>query len=132
MDDIKHFIGRIHFATEQANPCTITGLWGELDVEQMFPNIPEPLIAQPIQFYWSLLCKSKGGQGNEFCFFLHKSGDKSLDHVARPSTRTDSYLKFTINPVLAFMHWGLIFNGRRVSLSSIFAQTTGCPMRASF
>ena len=133
MHKIKHFLSDIRTAAEpaQTRPHTQPGLWGELDVEEMFPHIPKPLISEAIKHYWSLMCRSKGGQDHEFAFLLHKSGDKSLDRVARPSTRTDSYVKFSIHDLLAFTHWNLIFNGCLVSFSGVYEQTTGCPMGRS-
>ena len=131
MHDIKHFVRRLRTANAQENPHTQPGLWGELDVEEVFPNIPKPLIAEAMKFYWSLMCRAQGGADHEFAFFLHKSGDKSLDHVARPSPRTDSDVKILVNDLLAFTHWDLIFNRRLVSFSGIYEQTTGCPMGGS-
>ena len=131
MHDIKHFVGSLCTTQTQTDPSVQPGMWGELDVEEVFPNIPKPLISEAIKHYWSLMCRSQGGHDHEFAFFLHKSGHKSLDHFARPSTGTDSHMKFSIHNLLAFTHWDLIFNVRLVSFSGIHEQTTGCPMGGS-
>ena len=129
MHDIKGFVEKLRKQTQPHVQPEIA-LWGELDVEEMFPNIPKPLIAEAVSFYWSLLCRNKQGTPGDFVFFLHKSGDKQLDHVARPR-KTDAYYRFTLNDLLAFIQWDLCFNDRLVSFSSIFSQTTGCPMGGS-
>ena len=131
MHDVKHFVGNLRAAHDDTltEPSAQPGLWGELDVEGMIPNIPKPLISEAIKQYWSLMCRSQGGEDHEFAFSLHKSGDKSLDYVARPSTRTDSDM--CINDLHAFTHSDFAFNGRLVSFLGIYEQTTGCPMGGS-
>ena len=129
--DVKHFVGNLRAAHDDTltEPSAQPGLWGERDVEEIFPNIPKPLISEAKKHYWSLMCRSQGGQDHKFAFFLHKSGEKLLDHVASPSTRTDSYMY--INDLHAFTQWDLAFNGRLVSFLGIHEQTTGCPMGGS-
>ena len=129
MHEIKGFVEKLRKQT-QPNTRPENALWGELDVEEMFPDTPKPLIAEAVSFYWSLLCRNKQGTPKDFVFFLHKSGDKQLDHVARPR-ETDAYFSFTLNDLLAFIQWDLCFNDRLVSFSSVFSQTTGCPMGGS-
>ena len=129
MHEIKTFVEQLRKQTQQGEQAR-NALWGELDVEEMFPNIPKPLIAQAVSFYWGLLCRQKQGTPKDFVFFLHKSGDKTLDHVAR-LRKTDAYLRFTLHDLLAFIQWDLCFNARLVSFSSIYNHTTGCPMGGS-
>ena len=104
--------------------------WGELDVEEMFPNIPKHLIPTAVRFYWDMMCRAQGKRPSDLVFHIHKSSDKMLDHAAGPS-RSQSFHRVPLNDLIAFIHWDLLFNDRLVNFSSIFAQQTGCPMGGS-
>ena len=126
MHELRGFVEKLR---ESQSPHS-DSFWGELDVEEMFPNIPKHLIPTAVQYYWSMMCRAQHRHPNDMVFHIHKSGDKSLDHAAAPS-RSQSYHKVPLNDLIAFVHWDLLFNDRLVNFSSVFSQQTGCPMGGS-
>ena len=126
MHELRGFVEKLR----ESQPPHSDSFRGELDVEEMFPNIPKHLIPTAVHFYWNMMSRAHHKRPSDLVFHIHKSSDKSLDHVAAPS-RSQSYHRPPLNDLIAFIHWDLLFNDRLVNFSSVFSQQTGCPMGGS-
>ena len=124
MQDLRHFVTRL-----RAHPDP-HAVWGELDIEEMFPNIPKSTIPRSIEFLWGQLCKSKGMTSGELCFAIHRAGLRQLDHLARRG-KNNAYIFLGIQDVFNFVQWDLTFNTGMTHFSSIWEQCLGCPIGGS-
>ena len=118
MEEVKSFVDKLPKG-ESPN-----GFWGELDLVEMFPNIPREKVIKATTFFWETLCKKNGWLPRRSGFMIHKGGLRTLDKLSPNSTDGD-FSFFRFNDVLAFLQWELLFNDRFVHFSSILKQTTG-------
>ena len=100
----------------ESQPRHSGSLWGELDAEEMFPNIPKHLIPTAVQFYWNMIFRAQEKRPSDLVFHIHKSSDKSLDHAAGPP-RSQSYHRVPLNDLVAFIHWDLLLNDNFIDFS---------------
>ena len=124
MENLKSFVHKLR--GEGVTP----GLWGELDVVEMFANIPRPLVVMALEHYWQLLCEARGCSSDRLIFHVHKGGLRSLDYIGAPS-RDSSFHHLSFHDVLSFVVWDLTWNDCFVHYSSVFCQCKGVPIGGS-
>ena len=82
-------------------------VWGELDVEEVFPHILRVLWA--LEHQWDMLCEKRGAGLGDLFFHIHKAGIQSLDFVG-PSSRDPLFHHLSFNDLLSFVVWDLACN----------------------
>ena len=103
-------------------------VWVELDLVEMFPNIPREEVETALVYLHRELLK-KMGRSSELTFFIAKGGFRRLDNCVRGDR--GSFLFFTFSDVLAYTIFDMQFNTLFVAYSSVFTQTTGTPIGGS-
>ena len=99
--------------------------WVELDLVEMFPNIPRDKILVAVKHFWSVLCKDKHLHPHSSGFRIHKPGVRPLDSISAGGASDSAYQFFPIHDILLLLSWDLQLNDRFVHFSSVFRQTTG-------
>ena len=123
MDQLLDFV--------RTHPQTSTGqVWTELDLVEMFPNIPRHVIPKSVEHFWDLLCETKPKPHTDLGFHIPKAGVKQLDHVARKS-QDPAFNFLSRADLMCLLHWDSQFNDRFCHFSSVVAQTTGTPIGGS-
>ena len=98
--------------------------WGELDVEEMFPNIRRSEVAQAVQAIFSEVTRGARIPTHEAFFKIHKGGVKRMDGIAR-KTRDNAFQFVPMGDLLNFLWFELWSNGQFVHFSFVFRQRTG-------
>ena len=104
--------------------------WTELDLVEMFPNIPRHVIPESVDFFWHQFCAGKPKPHHDLGFKIHKSGVKQLDAITRKSGDAGFHF-MTYNDLMCLLCWDSSFNDRFSHYSSVLAQTTGTPIGGS-
>ena len=111
-------------------PVTPQQEWTELDLVEMFPNIPRHVIPRFVEFFWKRYRDDKPKPHHDLGFKVHKAGVKQLDALARKSNDA-SFHFLTYNDLMCLLCWDSSFNDRFSHFSSVLAQTTGTPIGGS-
>ena len=122
---IKTWLSRI-----DVSRATGTGLpfWTEMDVKEMFPEIPRSDIIPALVWIHDQLKEKKKTRG-PVEFYLAKDGNRKMDNTAHGSK--DFFYKFTFHDVVHYMVFELHLGDIFVSLSSVMSQNTGIPIGGS-
>ena len=80
--------------------------WVELDLVEMFPNIPREKILVAVKHFWAVLCKECHIHPHSSGFHIHKPGIRPLDSI---SAGGSAYQFFSIHDVLLLLSWDLKF-----------------------
>ena len=123
MDQLLHFVRSHLRVTPQQE-------WTELDLVEMFPNIPCHVIPKSVEFFWKLYCADKPKPHHDLGFKIHKAGVKQLDALARKSNDA-SFHFLTYNDLMCLLCCDSSFDDRFSHFSSVLAQTTGTPVGGS-
>ena len=100
----------------------------ELDLVEMFPNIPRDEVETALSFLHSELMKKMGETG---ClnFFIARGGMRRLDNCTQGDRA--SFMYFTFHDVLAYTAFDIVFNTLFCASSLVFTQVTGTPIGGS-
>ena len=127
MTDLLGFVRELMHRQEQGRRHEHC-VWVELDLVEMFPNIPRHEIETALTYLHKELLK-KMGRSSELTFFIAKGGFRRLDNCVRGDR--GSFLFFTFSDVLAYTIFDMQFNTLFTVFSSVFTQTTGTPIGGS-
>ena len=94
----------------------------ELDLVEMFPNVPREDIPVAVQFYYEQVTAARHLK-TPF-FNIHKHGLRTLDFLGAQG-RDSNFFSFSLSDILAYTEFELTFNDAFVFYASIFRQTTG-------
>ena len=79
--------------------------WVELDLVEMFPNIPRGKVPTAVQHFWSTMCEEKHLHKESSGFRVHKPGLRPLDSISAAGNHDSSYQFFPIHDVLLLLSW---------------------------
>ena len=105
-----------------------TPFWTEMDVKEMFPEIPRSDIIPALVWIHDQLKLSKKTRG-PVEFYIAKDGNRRTDNTFHGSR--DFFYKFTFQDIVHYMLFELHINDVFVSLSSVMSQNTGIPIGGS-
>ena len=103
-------------------------IWVELDLVEMFPNIPRHEVETALTYLHRQLLQ-KLGRSTELTFFIVKGGFPRQDNFVQGDR--GSFLFFTFNDVLAYTIFDMQFNTLFTAFSSIFTQSSGTPIEGT-
>ena len=106
-----------------------TGTPTELDLVEMFPNVPRDDIPVAIQFFYDRVTEALN-LGPTASFNLHRDNLRALDFFGAKS-KNPSFVSFSLSDVLSYMGFELLCNDAFAFYSSIFRQTTGTAIGGS-
>ena len=105
-----------------------TPFWTEMDVKEMFPEIPRSDIIPALVWIHDQLKLKKKTRG-PVEFYIGKDGNRRTDNTSHGSR--DFFYKFTFQDVVHYMLFELHINDVFVSLSWVMSQNTGIPIGCS-
>ena len=120
MEQLHEFVTCLSSATVSPSDA-----WVELDLAQMFPNVPRDKVLTTADFFWRRLSKDRQLSLNSSGFNIPKHGIRSLDSISAATKNDSCYQFFPIHDVLLLLTWDLMFNDRFVHFSSVFRQPVG-------
>ena len=103
---------------------TVEGAFGELDIEEMFPNVQRSEVPTAVRQFYADACTRANAKAGDLVFALHPGGLKQLDCLRRPRTR-DAYICYSITDIYCMLAIELLVNDEFVHCTSIFRQLLG-------
>ena len=103
---------------------TVEGAFGELDIEEMLPNVGPSEVPTAVKQLYTDACARANAKAGDLVFALHPGGLKLLDCLRRPHTR-DAYICYSITNIHCILAIELLVNDEVVHCTSIFRQLLG-------
>ena len=129
---VPHMLHAVKKWLSQVNTSQSAGagmpFWTEMDVKQMFLEIPRSDIIPALVWIHDKLKEKKKTRG-PVEFYLAKDGNRRMDNTAHGSR--DFLYKFSFHDIVHYMLFELNVNDVFVSLSSVMSQNTGIPIGGS-
>ena len=129
---MPHMLHAVKKWLSQVNASQSAGagmpFWTEMDVKEMFPEIPRSDIIPALVWIHDKLKEKKKTRG-PVEFYLAKDGNRRMDNTAHGSR--DFFYKFSFHDIVHYMLFELNVNDVFVSLSSVMLQNTGIPIGGS-
>ena len=120
MRDLQGFVNNLSHT-----PVSKNANWVELDLVEMFPNIPRDKVVTAVEFFWKLLCRDKQLPPKTAGFKIHKPGVRTIDAVVASGNSDSTFHFVPFSDLMLLLKWDLFFNDRFVHFTSVFRQTTG-------
>ena len=103
---------------------TVEGAFGELDIEEMFPNIHRSEVPLATKMFYDEACARANTKPGELVFALHPGGLKKLDSLRKRRTR-DPCICYSITDIYCMLVVELLINDEFVHCTSVFRQLLG-------
>ena len=105
-------------------PVSTQADWVDLDLVEMFANIPRDKVITTVEFFWKLLCRDKQLPPKSAGFKIHKPGVRTIDAIVASGNSDSSFHFVPFSDLMLLLKWDLFFNDRFIHFTSVFQQTT--------
>ena len=102
--------------------------WLEMDIKEMFPEIPRDDIVPALKHIHDKIMKERKSSSSLY-FYLSKDGCRQLDTTV--SSPISTHWRFSFSDLAHFVSFDTCMGDLFVFLSSVMTQNTGIPIRGS-